>query len=409
MAKEKPNQALTNSRPREVDELSNQDLINEFHKQIPALLSQTRVSFLIGAGCSRCAGLPLMGSLTQQVCDRLSPDTTCDKDLKSAFELLNEIRNRYIGVETASIEDYLSEIQDIDAILSRQIAKGVENPIYHSGSNEYKFEHTQLILKKIKENIADILKNGVTSIDTHRSFTRAVHYKLIKGRERAQAPVNYFILNYDTLFEDALALEGVTFSDGFIGGATAWWDPQCFGGEDQLTFGQRQLEARIYKLHGSIDWVRPEKSELPIRVRTTLPVEGIIGRGEPVVIYPASNKYKVTQHDPYSQMMISFRKHLARTSNHVLGIIGYSFNDEHINVEIESGIQRSNGALSVIIFFGGEELPPSVIKWLSDESIYPQILLLGKNGLWKNGSKILETDDELDWYRFERISDLLGR
>ncbi len=60
----------------------NGDIISEYYEQMKQLLSQSRVSFLIGAGCSLYAGLPLMDSLTQQICDKLDPAITTDEDQK---------------------------------------------------------------------------------------------------------------------------------------------------------------------------------------------------------------------------------------------------------------------------------------------------------------------------------------
>ena len=111
------------------------------------------------------------------------------------------------------------------------------------------------------------------------------------------------------------------------------------------------MEARVYKLHGSIDWIKPAQSNFPIRMRVTLPKDEIIGSGEPVVIYPSSVKYKETQYDPYAQMMISFRKYLTITDNHILAVMGYGFNDEHINIEIHDAVQKQRWALSVVVFW----------------------------------------------------------
>ena len=99
--------------------MSNGDIISDYYEQMKQLLSQTRVSFLIGAGCSLYAGLPLMNNLTHQICEKLDPDTTDDEDEKTAFNLLMEIKDRYTEIKNVSIEDFLSEIQDIDAILQR--------------------------------------------------------------------------------------------------------------------------------------------------------------------------------------------------------------------------------------------------------------------------------------------------
>ena len=68
--------------------------------------------------------------LTQQVCTQLDPDTATNDDEKSAFNLLMEIKERYTEIENISIEDFLSEIQDIDAILQRQSTKSIINPVY---------------------------------------------------------------------------------------------------------------------------------------------------------------------------------------------------------------------------------------------------------------------------------------
>ncbi len=385
-----------------------EEIIQEYYTKIPELLGQPRVSFLIGAGCSACAGLPFMSGLTNQICESLSPGKTLNADEKLAYELLQEIKIRFDGLENVSIEDFLSEIQDIDAILQRQNSKGIINPTYPSGSGKYGVLHTQLLLKHIKEEIRKILGGDITTIKFHRIFCKAIHHDLVKGRNRTKHPVNYFILNYDTLIEDALALEGISFNDGFVGGATAWWDHLRFGGEEYLLGGNRELEARVYKLHGSIDWIKPEKSEFPIRMRLTLPKDEIIGKGEPVVIYPSSSKYKETQYDPYAQMMMSFRKYLTVTENHILAIIGYGFNDEHINIEIHDAIRNSDGALSIVIFYGGDKLSPSLESWLSEEDTNSRILILGKKGIWKDGRELLKASKDIEWYKFENICDLVS-
>lgn len=388
--------------------MTEDELIQEYSEKIPELLGQPRVSFLIGAGCSVCAGLPLMNELTSRICENLNPDKTDDSDEKTAFGLLQEVKSRFDGLENVSIEDFLSEIQDIDAILQRQSTKGVKAPIYISAGAEYSLIHTQLLMKRVKEEIRKILGGNISTIKYHRRFCKAIHYDLVKGRKRTKHPVNYFILNYDTLFEDALALEGIAFNDGFVGGATAWWDHLRFGGEEFSLGGERILEARVYKLHGSIDWIKPAQSDFPIRMRITLPKDEIIGSGEPVVIYPSSTKYKETQYDPYAQMMISFRKYLTITENHILAIIGYGFNDEHINIEIYKAIRNSDGALSVIVFCGVDELPNTIRGWMSDDSIKYQILIYGKKGIWKDGQEIFKSKKDLEWYKFEKITELIS-
>jgi hypothetical protein len=77
------------------------------------LLSQSRLAFLLGAGCSLKAGLPLMPKLTEEVLGH-------DKIGEKTKELLNEVRKLFSGAEYATIEDYMSEIVDLLSIAERR-------------------------------------------------------------------------------------------------------------------------------------------------------------------------------------------------------------------------------------------------------------------------------------------------
>ena len=71
-----------------------------------ALMAQHGRVFLIGAGCSKCAGLPLMEELTAKVLDsgELDAGTT---------DILKGIQDSFTGASGPNIEDYLSEIIDL--------------------------------------------------------------------------------------------------------------------------------------------------------------------------------------------------------------------------------------------------------------------------------------------------------
>lgn len=386
--------------------MSDQEIIKEYHDYIIKLFSQTRLSFIIGAGCSKCAGLPLMDEMKEHVIEKIDPNTVTDNLTNISYMLFRDIIHTYKDSPQASIEDYLSEIQDYYAIIHRQEERGIQNSKLIINSKEYSKEHFAILMKKIKE----VIKNRIGTINpdlkNHRKFCKALHYVLRKGREKSSQTINYFILNYDTLFEDALALENVIFTDGFVGGVTAWWNPSFF--DEKYHSYLNILDARIYKLHGSIDWVKPEKSDFPMKVRNTIPLEDVIGKGESVMIYPSTAKYKETQIDPFSLLTAKFRACVQNTDNHILIIIGYSFNDEHINIEIANGLRKSNGSLSVVVFLGEKDLPFSLHRIINDAEICSQILIIGENGIWKEGSKVFNPENSLDWYKFEYITSLIS-
>ncbi|MFP4457900.1 MAG: hypothetical protein ACLFPS_09635 [Clostridia bacterium] len=77
-------------------------IIDEYYPLIKELFSQSRISFLIGAGCSCCAGLPLMKSLTKEVM-AICSTVECE-DEKRASKLLQEIEKRYEVTNNFSVE-----------------------------------------------------------------------------------------------------------------------------------------------------------------------------------------------------------------------------------------------------------------------------------------------------------------
>ena len=73
-----------------------------------------------------------------------------------------------------------------------------------------------------------------------------------------------------------------------------------------------------------------------------------------------------------------------------------------------NGIQLSNGSLSLIVFLGKKELPKTLDIMINNNDICSQVLILGKRGIWKDGKKFYEFQDDSDWYQFEYLSALLN-
>ena len=78
------------------------------------LLSQSRIAFLLGAGCSKSAGLPLMPELTEEVLGhvKIGDDTK---------KLLDKVCESFSGAASANIEDYMSEIVDLLSIAENDL------------------------------------------------------------------------------------------------------------------------------------------------------------------------------------------------------------------------------------------------------------------------------------------------
>lgn len=130
---------------------------------------------------------------------------------------------------------------------------------------------------------------------------------------RSEHPVDVFTLNYDRLVESMAARFNIRFTTGF-GEA---WDPSLFEHKD--------LDLRLYKLHGSVDWYR-------------LAARNVIYRGSPehpafpgetaqdVLLYPARGK--AAHADPFATLTSLFNRALSDADFCIA--IGHSFRDQHI-------------------------------------------------------------------------------
>ena len=353
------------------------------------LLSQSRLAFLLGAGCSINAGLPLMPQLTDEVLEyeKLSMETS---------QLLDKVRNLFSGAESMTIEDYMSEIVDLLSIAERRTLRGATQSTIALGDQQKSAAELQTALDEIKQAISSSIGGKKVDVTTHQQFVRAIHSSLQAGK--AGRSVDYFILNYDTLIEDALGLERVVYFDGFTGGATGWWEPSTFRTEGRA--------ARVFKIHGSIDWCLLEGDSLPRRIRSGIKTESAKSH---VLIYPAATKYLETQRDPFAQMLKHMRQSLcpSEVKEMVLAICGYSFGDSHIDLEIENALYRSEGRLTIAAFVGTDEPERKLKEWLTHPAISEQIRVYAKKGFF-HGDKKIELSNEAPWWKFEILSRLLG-
>jgi len=357
------------------------------------LLSQNRLSFLFGAGCSVCAGLPTMENLTSSVLEKLN-------ERNPAYKIILDgaVKN-FLEASRVTIEDYMSELVDYISIAERRRALGVKDSSYDIEGTSYSADDLNNTLLEIKNIIQEILSKQDVDIAHHRQFVNAIHGRLQLGKAGPTNVVDYFSLNYDTLLEDALSLERIPTADGFDGGVTGWWHVESYDKEP--------ARARLFKIHGSIDWCLFDDETLPRRIRPFLKCER--SSLQPILIWPASTKYRETQKDPYAQIIDIMRHTLRPVQNKevVLSIIGYSFGDIHINEEIDRALHSSEGRLAIVVFTYDSEPEGILRKWFKDPLVRDQVRIHARHGFFHADTEI-KTVDELPWWRFEIIARLIG-
>jgi len=188
------------------------------------------------------------------------------------------------------------------------------------------------------------------------------------------------------------------YADGMNGGNSAWWDVRTY-----KTIG---LAARVFKLHGSIDWNELPGDPLPRRIEKSLKLPA--GTERKVLIWPASTKYRETQRDPYAQLSTIARSVLRPEPEKqiVLTVCGYSFGDSHINTEIDRALRESGGELTLVVFTYDEEPIGELKRLHSDASITDQVRIYARRGFF-HGVTIEKSPVDLPWWKFENITRLM--
>lgn len=376
-----------------IDEaIQNLETFRNAVSQFQELVVQNKPIFLVGAGCSKCAGLPLADELTSLIFQ----SELLDEDDKAILSTVIE----YFGKNSsAQIEDYLSELIDLLAITNRREERNASNTNVKIGLNEYGADEVRNTVEHIKEAIADTIEKNRVSIETHREFISAVHRPRRVGKDvEPGTSVDYLVLNYDTVIEDALALAKIPYSDGIDGGVTGWWNPR--------TFDREGLQARVYKLHGSINWRELDSDLLPFRINSSLELHWSEQRK--VLIWPSSLKYRETQLEPFAQLVDRARIVMRPSQNHqrVLVVCGYSFRDAHVNSEIENALRQSLGNLTAVIFTDQDTLTDPLLSWYNDATLRNHVLIFSKRGFY-HGETHESFEKDLPWWKFETVTQIL--
>jgi len=329
------------------------------------------VIFLLGAGASVDAGMPVVSELT--------------KDLRQRLPLLPDMNG-------ASCPDF-GRIFDFIEKYDRSVASNYERL----------FEWIKLILDVEKEPFRKLVM-----IDISQNLLRAMaHLTMVVGAEIArilnscQASPDYlsgiadfmpsngrlkvFTLNYDCCLEDACRVAETDVTTGFDP-VNHHWKPQLF--EDQ------GKGINLYKLHGSLRWFGARDRNLPddqfrrrlitleLRPEDELPMGWERVSSPTLILGPE----KVHSFDPFVTLLSEFQKALRSAKTCV--IIGYGFGDPHINELIE----RSLDAGTHIIEVTPDEFHGDYIS----EIRYSHIQLTTKNALTNNAIKVMLENTKYD-------------
>lgn len=290
-------------------ELSEEEIRNE----IAQCLQIENLNFLIGAGCSSYRdeqgieqSIPTMAALAKQFYNE-NPDFKVDKKHK-ASDLFPT---------------------NLEALLNHLISLYNITPIDKRATYTKKI---QVINKFIFDKVCDT-PTCPALLGLYKDF-----YMCIVKKTR-QVPINIYTTNYDLYNENALDELGFMYNNGFLGSAQRIFNPNSYNyvvvenlGLSKDVWKSVSNYFNLYKIHGSINWIKEEGTETDTPRILEKDIELIRGRKrfDSLMIYPTPQKDRTTLMVPYSDLFRMMQNNLLK-KNSVLITLGYSYSDEHIN------------------------------------------------------------------------------
>lgn len=307
---------------------NNEKTLKFIKQKLFDLFNMKNVHFLFGAGTS-AGSIPTMTGFIEKIKSKLEEGSAKSKNFKKLKDNNKNNLEDILGI-LYSKRNYQSGIREEDKDTD-ELIKIIEETIY----------------KEININLSDITHKN--AMDIYKNFYQKVTY-----RNRDLSRVNVFTTNNDLFNERVLDNLNINYNNGFGGGLERFFNPSRFG----YTFSKKiensleKYEALdnmiyLYKLHGSINWIEKEGNslfniqEVNIQHTDSKPTESVL-------IYPNPLKQGKSLTSPYTDIIREFQKKLL-LANSVLFIIGYGFNDEHLNNIIYQALS-SNSSISIVIF-----------------------------------------------------------
>lgn len=301
------------------------------------MAGRKKIAFLTGAGFAVDAGLPHSAALASKLKEYLvslaaGPNNQEAKiQLSLLYFLLGGIRFQWGRL--GSDPDQSINIEQIATAALRLRHRGSDplSPYVASWSEKItEFEAAQQgVLEKFSEVIFARLRQWLTT----PAADKIEYVNRIGDLHDKDTSVSIFSLNYDLIIESAFASTKRPLANGFKGGR---WDPRLLRDHKRI---------RLFKLHGSLDWVDDEMHGICSLSFDRHPkAEDFEELKPPLLIF--GTDAKLSGKDPFLTLTHSFSEEL-RVAN-LLVVIGYSFTDHHINEIIEQRM-RENLPLRMIV------------------------------------------------------------
>ena len=275
-----------------------------------------------------------------------------------------------------SARNYYNGIHDDD--------KNAEDDITH-----YKELYDRLI-KKIEGHIFDSINVDFATKECPKILGYyTTFYQKLAMRNKDLSRIRVFTTNNDLFNETALDSLNIHYINGFSGGLRRFFNPALFN----YTWSKRMDTSidkyepienlvYLYKIHGSINW--RESTPLP---GNYFEIEEFpssdLTSDKACLIYPTPTKQDKSLGAPYVDLFREFQNKLLEPHS-VLFVIGYGFNDRHVNDIIYRAL-ATNSTINIVIFSS---------KPKDEDREKKPIFFVDDNRIFTFSGKVWDVDDE---------------
>ncbi len=299
--------------------------------------------YVLGAGASKAAGIPLMSDFIPELeQDLQDPKSNTHRYLESRKrskpeEVVIGLRDlqSMLAKHPQSLNINGSPVPDVELMLSAldSLKNADQDPMSYLTTG-FKTEAEKV--RPLSDDIADVLRYYVRYRCVCRSAEDTAYLDPLVITSKG-VPLEIYSLNYDPCIEIACERNNLSYTDGF----SNHWDPELFGNDS--------YRVKLYKLHGSVTWYRMvNDSKQLVRIPYVVLEPDITYLSafavEDMISYPAMRKDNGSE--PYRQLMARFEVALSKADNVV--VIGYSLRDPEIRTLIADSLRKDQAKVCVL-------------------------------------------------------------
>jgi len=292
------------------------------------MMSRSRdIIFLLGAGASAEAGIPVSAQMISRVEEQMLTEKAHRElynHVKSAIHFSAGLKGSFGDAVPFNIETLVNTLYELE--------RNEEHPLYpFIASWNSRFVALAgsdfSAVRQFRQSILEALKKWMCPEDANKGN----YYRgLVTLQKELNYPLHVFSLNYDLCVE-RLNQSEFRVETGFEGyGPDYSWDWERF--VDLESSNNLTPQLVLYKLHGSINWKRNSATKELFSVEQIQSVDAdkmelIFGR-----------EFKLEAADPYLFFAYKFRDLSLETK--LIVTLGYGFGDGHINKMLTQSLRN---------------------------------------------------------------------